>query len=334
MRPGTFSPVSRTIIISGAAGFVGSNLSKRLLDAGHRVIGVDNFSYGSRSNLEAVLGHERFSFLERDLTEPKALSSVEGDTIVHLASQKIPRYTNSYRTIEENNVMSSLVIKRALELGARLVFASTSDVYGKNPHVPFSEESDLVLGPSKVKRWAYAASKIHSEHKLIATGEEKGLKYTILRLFGSYGPNQNLTWWGGPQSVFIGKALRNETIELHGTGQQTRTFTYVDDTVQGFQLCIEQEAAANEVFNVASDPSTEVTIEQLARLIWKLIRPQDEGPKLTMIPYASFGGGYEDVQRRVPDISKIKALLGFEPKYGLEEGLRRTISWQRGQPEA
>lgn len=321
----------QTVIITGAAGFVGSNLSLRLLQAGHGVIGVDDFSYGSRENLQACMGMPGFRFEERNVTDPKALADLEGDTIVHLASQKIPRYTNSYRTIEENNVMSSLVIKRALELGARLVFASTSDVYGKNPRIPFSEDSDLVLGPTKVKRWAYAASKIHSEHKIIATGEEKGLRYTILRLFGSYGPNQNLTWWGGPQSVFIGKAFNNEAIELHGDGQQTRTFTFVDDTVQGFMLAITKPEAEGGIFNVASDPATETTIEGLARLIWELIRPGEE-PKLKFIPYATFGGGYEDVMRRVPDISKISGTLGFAPRFGLEEGMRLTIEWQRGLP--
>ncbi len=321
----------QTVIITGAAGFVGSNLTQRLLQDGHRVIGVDNMSYGSPANLAAVKGHAGFRFVEGDVCDPAVLAALEGDTIVHLASQKIPRYTNSYRTIEENHRMSSLVIQRALDLGARLVFASTSDVYGKNPRIPFSEESDLVLGPTKVKRWAYAASKIHSEHKIIATGEEKGLRYAILRLFGSYGPNQNLTWWGGPQSVFIGKAFRNEAIELHGDGQQTRTFTYVDDTVQGFMLAITKPEAEGEVFNVASDPSTETTIEGLALLIWRLIRPADLEPKLTFIPYASFGGGYEDVLRRVPDIGKISRMLGFAPRYGLEEGMRLTIDWQRGR---
>jgi UDP-glucose 4-epimerase len=329
--PPTTHP-SQHILITGAAGFVGSNLTRRLLDAGHRVTGIDNFSYGAPSNIEELMGRPGFRFLEGDLCDPAILSGIEADTIVHLASQKIPRYTNSYRTIVENDRMTTIVIQRCLELGARLVFASTSDVYGKNPKVPFNEESDLVLGPTKVKRWAYAASKIHSEHKIIATGEEKGLKYTILRLFGSYGPNQNLTWWGGPQSVFIGKALRNETIELHGNGQQTRTFTYVEDTVQGFELAIERPEAVNEVFNVASDPGTEVTIEQLACVIWRLIRPQDQEPKLTLIPYETFGGGYEDVLRRVPDITKIGERLGFEPRFGLEDGLRRTIEWQRSRP--
>ena len=319
-----------TTIITGAAGFVGSNLSQRLLKEGHRVIGIDNLSYGSRENLAAIIEHPGFRFIEGDICDAGILAGLEGETIVHLASQKIPRYSNSYRTIEENNVMSSIVIQRALDLGARLVFASTSDVYGKNPSIPFSEESNLVLGPSKVKRWAYAASKIHSEHKIIATGEEKGLRYTIMRLFGSYGPNQNLTWWGGPQSVFIGKAFNNEAIELHGDGQQTRTFTFVEDTVDGFFRAISMPEAEGEILNVASDPATETTIEGLARLIWELIRPGEE-PKLNFIPYATFGGGYEDVMRRVPDIGKISKLLGFKPRFGLEEGLRVTIDWQRGR---
>lgn len=320
----------KRILITGAAGFVGSNLTARLLSEGYEVIGIDDFSHGSPQNVGALQDHDRFRFIEGDIRDATLLGRLEADTIVHLASQKIPRYSNSYRTIEDNNEMSTVVIQRALDLGAHLVFASTSDVYGKNPRVPFCEDSDLVLGPTKVKRWAYAASKIHSEHKIIATGEEKGLKYTILRLFGSYGPNQNLTWWGGPQSVFIGKAFLNEPIELHGDGQQTRTFTYVDDTVQGFMLAIGRKEALGEVFNVASDPTTETTIEGLARLIWGLIRPHHE-PKLTFIPYSSFGGGYEDVLRRVPDISRISDMLGFRPRFGLEEGMKLTIDWQRSR---
>lgn len=319
------------VLISGVAGFIGSNLATALLGKGHSVIGLDDLSYGRRENLEAIAHDKRFSFLEGNVCNADLFRDIRCDAVVHLASQKIPRYTNPYRTIEENQVMTANVIQHCLHSGARLLFASTSDVYGKNSKVPFNEESDLVLGPTKVKRWAYAVSKIHSEHKIIATGEEKGLAYTILRFFGSYGPNQNLTWWGGPQSVFIEKALRNEAIELHGDGLQTRTFTYVDDTVQGIVRCIEDERALGEIFNIASDPRLEISIADLATLIWKLIRPADEAPLITYIPYATFGGGYEDVQRRVPDITKIRTLLGFEPTIGLEEGLRRTIAWQRGQ---
>ncbi len=317
------------VLITGVAGFVGSNLAAALLRKGHSVTGLDNFSYGQKANIAAILGEPGFTFLEGDVCDPALVHGLRADVLVHLASQKIPRYTNSYRTIEENQTMTANVIEHCLSTGSRLIFASTSDVYGKNPKIPFSEESDLVLGPTRVKRWAYATSKIHSEHKIIATGEEKGLSYTILRFFGSYGPNQNLTWWGGPQSVFIEKALFNKAIELHGSGLQTRTFTYVDDTVQGIVRCIEDERATGEIFNIASDPLTEISIADLGALIWKLIRPQDAAPLITYIPYEAFGGGYEDVQRRVPDISKIKAVLGFEPVFGLEDGLLRTIAWQR-----
>ena len=319
------------VLLTGAAGFIGSNLAVSLLRSGHTVVGIDNLSYGRPENLAGIMGHERFTFVQGDVCDPSVLKGIGADVIVHLASQKIPRYTNSYRTIEENQVMSTNVIQHCLLTGARLVFASTSDVYGKNPKIPFTEESDLVLGSTKVKRWAYAASKIFSEHKLIATGEEKGLNYTIMRFFGSYGPNQNLTWWGGPQSVFIEKALFNEPIELHGDGAQTRTFTYIDDTVQGIMRCIEDEQASREIFNIASDPRQEISISDLARSIWRLIRPQDDAPLITYIPYESFGGGYEDVQRRVPDITKIRTMLGFEPAFDLQEGLERTIAWQRAQ---
>ena len=319
------------IIITGVAGFIGSNLAATLLARGHRITGIDNFSYGRKENITALLTHPAFSMIEGDLMDAGTLPTEPCTVIVHLASQKIPRYTNSLRTIVENDQMTSTVIKKCLQDKARLVFASTSDVYGKNSAVPFNEESDLVMGPTKVKRWAYAVSKIHSEHKIIANGEANGLNYVIMRFFGSYGPHQNLTWWGGPQSVFIEKALRKEAIELHGDGQQTRTFTYVEDTVQGVVKCVEDERANKEVFNIAAEASLEISIADLAVLIWKLIRPEDTKPLITFIPYSTFGGGYEDVQRRVPDISKIKRMLDYAPKFQLEEGLVRTIEWQRKQ---
>jgi UDP-glucose 4-epimerase len=145
-----------------------------------------------------------------------------------------------------------------------------------------------------------------------------------VRFFGGYGPNQNLTWWGGPQSVFINRALDNEEIELHGDGQQTRSFTYITDHVDGIIRVLESDRAINQVFNLGY--TREISIEGLARLIWKMVRG-DEGPKLKIVPYASFGQ-YEDVRRRIPNIDKARELLGFEPKVDLEEGLANTIKWQ------
>jgi UDP-glucose 4-epimerase len=211
---------------------------------------------------------------------------------------------------------------------SKIIFASTSDVYGKNPKIPFNENSDLVIGPTTVKRWAYALSKMYGEQFIIANNDEYDLTYTITRFFGSYGPNQNLTWWGGPQSVFIDKAIRNEPIEIHGDGNQTRTFTFVDDTVSALVLCVENEKSNNEIFNTGSKTTAEITIKDLAVLIWKLINGENSLPKLNFIPYSQFGN-YEDVMRRVPDITKLRTYFDFEPSWDLEEGLKITIDWQK-----
>lgn len=315
------------ILITGVAGFIGSNLAKRLVANNHKVIGIDNLSYGSISNIEELQNNVSFEFILGDAANPFTIKEIKADIIVHLASQKIPRYTSAYRTLEENQILLKNVIEKAKRDKIRIVFASTSDVYGKNPVVPFSEESDLVLGPTTVKRWAYALSKIYGEHLLISNKEEFGLEYTITRFFGSYGPNHNLTWWGGPQSVFITKAYYNEYIEIHGDGKQQRTFTYIDDTTMGIEMCIVNEQAKNEIFNIGADASCETSIEDLATLIWKLVKGKDSKPLLQYIPYSTFGK-YEDVMRRIPDITKMKTFFGYIPQWSLENGLKKTIEWQ------
>jgi len=316
------------VIVTGCAGFVGSNLTQRLLNAGIKVTGVDNFSYGEKRNLQNFNNHPNFKFVEGDLTQFSTLDKLEGEVIVHLASQKIPRYSNAFRTLDENSRMLKNVVDKANRDKIRVVFASTSDIYGRNPNIPYSETSEIVLGPTTVKRWAYALSKIYGEHLLIANNEEFGLNYTIIRIFGSYGPHHNLTWWGGPQSSFITKAFKKEEIEIHGDGLQTRTFTYVDDTVDGFFRAVTMPQAVNDIFNVASEPNEEISIIDLAKFIWKLVNGSDNDVKLKFIPYSNFGN-YEDVRRRVPDINKIKTKLGFQPKYTLEQGMLKTIAWQK-----
>ncbi|MBS1752705.1 MAG: GDP-mannose 4,6-dehydratase [Ferruginibacter sp.] len=316
------------ILITGVAGFVGSNLAKSLLQRGHNVTGIDNLNYGFLRNIDAIKDNKNFQFFMGDIANPLILKDVKADIIIHLASQKIPRYTNALRTLEENYLMLRNVVHKCIMDKSKILFASTSDVYGKNPNVPFSENSDLVMGPTTVKRWAYALSKMYGEQYIIANHEEYGLNYTITRFFGSYGPNQNLTWWGGPQSVFIEKAFKKEAIDIHGDGLQTRTFTYVEDTVNALISCIENENSNNEIFNTGPKDNAEITIKDLAILIWKLVNGKDSEPKLNFIPYSTFGN-YEDVMRRVPDITKICSKLGFKPKWDLEQGLIETINWQK-----
>ena len=316
------------IIITGAAGFIGSNLSKALLKRDHIVTGIDNLSYGLERNIADIKDHPNFKFVLGDIANPLILKDYHADIIVHLASQKIPRYTNALRTLDENYLMLRNIVQKCILDKSKIIFASTSDVYGKNPNVPFDEESNLVLGSTTIKRWAYASSKIYGEQYIIANSEGYGLKYTIGRFFGSYGPNHNLTWWGGPQSGFITKAFNDEEIEIHGDGTQTRTFTYVEDTVSALVKIIEDPKSDNEIFNTGSNPEEEISILGLAELIWKLVNGEGTKPQLKYIPYASFGK-YEDVMRRVPNINKLKNFFGFEPKYSLKEGLMKTIEWQR-----
>ena len=318
--------MSETVLVTGAAGFLGSNLSRVLLDAGHAVRGVDNLSQSTMLNVEPLLEESRFRFAREDVRDEAAMrKQAEGaSVIVHLAAFKIPRYGNALDTLLVNTHGTESMLQAAAAAKARLVFASTSDVYGKNPRLPFAETDDLYLGETSVKRWAYATSKILDEHLCFAYQQERGVPVTILRFFGSYGPGQNRTWWGGPQSVFIAAALRGEEMDVHGDGQQTRSFTYVDDTVDGIVRAAFSERAVGEIFNIGN--TKPVTIHALAEMVWRLAGTGE--PKIHRVSYQAFGR-YEDARARVPEIGKAREVLGFEPRVGLEEGLRRTIVWQR-----
>jgi UDP-glucose 4-epimerase len=318
--------VSQTVVVTGAAGFIGSNLSAELLQRGYTVRGIDNLSQGTELNVAALLAHPAFRLDRIDVRDEAALDEAcdGASAIVHLAAYKIPRYTDALDTLTINAIGTMNVAHAARRHGARLVAASTSDVYGKNPALPFREDSDLVIGPPSVRRWAYAISKMFGEQLLLAVHERYGIDVVLLRFFGGYGPNQHRSWWGGPQAVFIDKALDEEPCEIHGDGRQSRSFTYVSDHVDGIIRAIENPAASNQVFNIGS--TREITIEALARMIWRLVRG-DEEPKLKFIPYETFGR-YEDVQRRLPDISLAQSLLGYQPGVDLETGLPATIRWQ------
>lgn len=315
------------ILITGVAGFIGSNLAQSLLNDGHEVAGLDNLSQGDRLNMEPFHDHPRFEFIQGDVLDVNAMvKAAKGcEYIYHLAAFKIPRFGNAFDTLHINQQGTQNAIEAAVAHQAHLIFSSTSDVYGKNPNIPFSEEHDLVLGPPNVKRWAYAISKAFDEQMCYAEAERRDLKFTIVRFFGGYGPNQNLTWWGGPQSVFINNVLDDIAIPVHGEGLQTRSFTYVADHVEGLRRVMAVKESLGQVFNLGND--REITIVDLAKMIWNMVRPGTE-PKIEFIPYATFGK-YEDVARRVPDITKSKSVLGFQAKWSLEEGLPKTIEWQK-----
>ena len=323
--PYTF-PVKVTVL--GGAGFIGSHLVDVLMEAGHETLVIDNLSKGRFENIAHHQGREGFAFCREDVLDRERLFELVPETsaVVHLVAHKIPRYESALKTLTLNTQATVNALELARERGARFVLASTSDVYGKSPDQPFREDGDLLLGPSVSRRWAYAVSKIYDEHLTIAYGDEFGLDYVILRYFGTYGPRQYLDWWGGPQGVFLDAIFKGREIEIHGDGKQTRCFTYVADAAEATARAITTPEARGEIINVGNPE--EISIVDLAYLIHKLSEVKGE-PRIRFVPYSSFTKHYEDPRRRVPDISKMKAILGYEPRVSLVEGLERTIAWYR-----
>jgi UDP-glucose 4-epimerase len=320
---------SRKILVTGVAGFLGSHLLDKLLASGHEVVGIDNLSMGKQDNISGNLHNKAFQFLQNDVTEPSTFQSLEQnfDCLVHLAAFKIPRYGQAIDTLRTNYKGIENALEFARQVGCKCVLASTSDVYGRNPKLPFREDDDSVLGSSKVARWSYAVSKLFDEHLAFAYQESFGFPVTVLRFFGSYGPRHHLSWWGGPQAVFIDAVLNDREIPIHGDGLQTRSFTYAGDTIEGIYAAIMKPQANGEIFNIGS--THEITILELARTIKRLSNAPGD-LKLKFIPYESFTGRkYEDVRRRVPDVSRCERVLGVKAKVSLEAGLLRTIEWQR-----
>ncbi len=319
-----------TIGVTGAAGFIGSHLCEALIDKGYIVIGADNLSKGDKDNLKSLQRSKNFSFHKTDITNShkisKAFKSV--NVIVHLAAVKIPRYGNRLDTLLVNTKGTENILEIARINKSKVIFASTSDVYGKNPTIPFKEDSDLLLGSTEVARWAYAVSKILDEHLCFAYSEQYKIPFVILRLFGVYGPRQHRSWWGGPQSLFIDAILRDKPVEIHGDGKQTRSFIYIDDVIEAIIKSIELQKISREIINIGTDK--EISIIDLAQLIAQLLgRPL----KIKKVKYKSFTGKkYEDVLRRVPDIKKAKLLLDWTPKVSMETGLDKTIDWHIKNP--
>ena len=317
------------VLVTGVAGFLGSNLLRKLLIEGHYVVGVDNLSMGRVENITTDLNHQNFSFVQKDILEQSTFETIDKDfdVIIHLAAFKIPRYGNAVATLLTNSKGCENILEFARSISCKCVLASTSDVYGMSTDLPFVEDANCVIGDSKVARWAYAVSKLFDEHLALAYMDDFGVPVVLLRFFGSYGPNQHLSWWGGPQSVFIDCILNNKKIPIHGDGLQTRTFTYVDDTVEGIYAAAMKPEANGEIFNIGANK--EITILELAKILNGM--SDENQSEIELIPYDQISKGrkYQDVMRRVPDTSKAERILGVRAKTSLEDGLRRTFEWQK-----
>jgi UDP-glucose 4-epimerase len=314
-----------TIGVTGAAGFIGANLCERLLAEGCTVVGVDDMSMGTLQNLAGLLDHPNFRFEEFDCRDAARMREAMGgcDAIAHMAALKIPRYGGALKTLAVNVDGSHVALELGRETGAHVVLASTSDVYGQ-AEPPFHEDDPIVLGPPTTRRWSYAASKYYDEHLALRMAEEEGLKVTILRFFNAYGIRNHASWWGGPLAVFFEDLLDGKDMEIHGDGRQTRSFTYVSDTVDGVVRALARPETSGEVINIGNDQPIEII--ELARKVQEAMGIEGD-LRVKHVGFEEIGGNYQDVRHRVPDLSKARRLLGFEPNVSLEEGLAKTLAW-------
>lgn len=323
-------------LITGGAGFIGSHLAEALLARGHHVTIIDDLSTGSLANVQHLIGHERFRFAIETIRNEMVLDRLASDcdVIFHLAAavgvQLIIQ--NPVHTIETNVMGTEAVLKAALRYRVKVLIASTSEVYGKSERVPYSEDDDVVLGPTVRNRWAYAASKMVDEFLALAHHREHGLPVVIFRLFNTVGVRQT-GQYGMVVPRFVQQALAGQPLTVYGDGQQSRCFCNVLDAVQAIASLAETEAAVGQVFNVGS--TEEVTILELAQRTLALVHASDAArDQVALVPYAqAYTAGFEDMLRRVPDISKIRRTVGWQPTIPLDETLQQVIEYYRARPK-
>jgi len=320
--------VNPKVLVTGAAGFLGSHLCDALHKLGWNVVGLDNLSQGNIHNLSELIQKERFKFIQADVRDENVVNRASESTnvILHYASYKLPRYGYSEETLSVNLEGTEAILEAARKQGSKVIYASTEDVYGKNSDIPLSEEGALILGNPKSSRWSDAVSKICAEQLCFAYAEEYNIKFSILRYGNTYGPRNRRDWWGGLPSVFIDHALRQEKLPIHGDGTQSRSFLYIDDAIDLTIKAINSDLVQGEVINVGSEEH--IRVINLAYLIWRLAGNQGK-PNLDFITYEDLSPNYEDVHLRQMDISKAKFLLDFSPEFDIRSGLLKTIEFMK-----
>lgn len=315
-------------LITGGAGFIGSHLAEALLAQGHRVMVVDDLSTGRFDNIAHLVEDPQLDFAIETVTNETVMDRLasECDVIFHLAAavgvQLIVE--RPVHTIETNILGTEMVLRLANRYRRKVVVASTSEVYGKGARIPFSEDDDRVMGPTSKSRWAYAASKAVDEFLGLAYYREKEVPVVVARLFNTVGPRQTGRY-GMVIPRFVGWALAGEPLQVYGTGQQSRCFCNVADTVRAIIGLVREPAAVGEIFNVGADQET--SINELAERVRAMVGSESE---IVHVPYdEAYAPGFEDMQRRVPDISKIGRVIGWEPTVDLDETLKQVIDSMR-----
>jgi UDP-glucose 4-epimerase len=315
-------------LITGGAGFVGSHLAERLLADGHEVLVIDNLSTGSIDNIAHLKTTPGFSYVIDSVTNEPLLAEMidRSDVVFHLAAAVGVKLIveQPVHTLETNVHGTEVVLKHANKKKKLVFIASTSEVYGKSTDVPFREAADLVLGPTAKHRWAYACSKLIDEFLALAYWKERKLPVVIVRLFNTVGPRQTGRY-GMVLPTFVRQALAGQPITVFGDGTQSRSFTYVGDVVDALVKLVGESKAVGDVFNIGS--TSEVTIQDLAERVKKMTK---SASPIVNVPYdVAYEAGFEDMPRRVPDITKIQSLVGFAPKMGLDDIIRSVVEHVR-----
>lgn len=317
-------------LITGGAGFIGSHLSEMLLDQDHQVQILDNLSTGSIDNIAHLKGRSGFEyFIDAVTNEPLLAELIDrSDVVFHLAAAVGVKLIveQPVHTIQNNVHGTEVVLKHASKKGKLVVIASTSEVYGKSGNVPFQEDSDLVLGPTTKHRWAYACSKAIDEFLALAYWKERKLPVIILRFFNTVGPRQTGRY-GMVIPNFVRQALAGEPITVFGDGTQSRSFAHVTDVVGAVVKLVREPAAIGQVINIGN--TEEVTINALAERVKQLTRSTST---IRFVPYdEAYESGFEDMPRRVPDITKVAAMIGYRPERRLDDILADVIDHYRRQ---
>ena len=318
------------ILLTGGAGFVGSHLAEVLLDQGHKVAVIDDLSTGSIDNIAHLKKQASFSYVIDTIMNESLLAEMvdAADVVFHLAAAVGVKLIVEapVRTIETNVNGSELVLKHAAKKGKTVVMFSTSEVYGKSTQVPFREEQDLVMGSTMKHRWAYACSKALDEFMALAYYKEKKTPVIVIRLFNTVGPRQTGRY-GMVIPTLVRQALTGEPITVFGSGKQSRSFTFVGDVVRALSQLIHEPAAIGQIYNIGNPE--EVSILELAQRIKKMTGSASE---ITFTSYEeAYEPGFEDMERRVPDISKLNKLIGFAPTVALDGILERVIAHMRAE---
>ena len=318
------------VLITGGAGFIGSHLSDAYLQRGDEVYIIDDLSTGSIENIRHLKDHPRFHYtIESVNNQPVTAELVDQcDVIFHLAAAVGVKLIveSPVRTIETNVHGTEVVLSLANKKKKRVLIASTSEVYGLSTEVPFREDGNLVMGATTKGRWSYACSKAIDEFLALAYWREKKLPTIVVRLFNTVGPRQT-GQYGMVIPTFVKQALSGRPITVFGDGKQSRCFGYVGDVVGALMKLMDDESAVGEVFNIGSNQ--EISIIDLARKVKELTNSESE---IVLVPYdEAYEEGFEDMPRRIPDISKVNAQVGFKPEMSLEGILKSVIDFHSGQ---